>query len=74
VARLLAKKRYRKEFTGVILAVTSNHRTERYGISEGNREPRKKRGRADRVRKRLRSGGGLAGVVQLNLFDLVKSL
>jgi hypothetical protein len=30
------------------------HRTERYGIGEGNREPRKERGRTDRVRKRLR--------------------
>ncbi len=29
-------------------------RTERYGIGEGNREPRKKRGRTDPVRKRLR--------------------
>ncbi len=31
-----------------------SHRTERYGISKGNREPRKKCGRTDRVRKRLR--------------------
>ncbi|MGV2391188.1 MAG UNVERIFIED_CONTAM: transposase [Microcystis novacekii LVE1205-3] len=49
--------------------VTSN---QRYGISKGNREPRK-----DAVGLTVLEnacGGGRLGVVQLNLFDLVKSL